>query len=81
MNEITEQFTRTNAGSFFPKLTRERNGNRRVRVVIRLPRRQACMTKRAMLAALHEAELHEWLNSGGDYLDHNYHAAMHQPVH
>lgn len=40
------------------------------------PRREVCLTKRAMLAALREAEFDEWLASGGDFLD-----RMHQPVH
>ena len=38
-------------------------------------RREACLTRRAMLAALREAELSEWMASGGDFLDHTY-----QPV-
>ena len=33
-----------------------------------LPRRQSCVTRPAMLAALREAELAEWQSSGGDYL-------------
>jgi len=39
------------------------------------PRRETCLTKRTMLAALREAEFAEWMASGGDYL-----ASMHQPV-
>jgi hypothetical protein len=40
-----------------------------------LPRRKCCVTKRAMLAALREAELAQWEATGGDFLH-----AMHQPV-
>jgi hypothetical protein len=40
-----------------------------------LPRRKPCVTRRALLAAMREAELAEWQASGGDYLH-----AMHQPV-
>jgi hypothetical protein len=32
------------------------------------PRRESCLTRRAMLAALREAELAAWQNNGGDYL-------------
>jgi hypothetical protein len=46
-----------------------------VRVAFPVRRREACLTRRAMLAALREAELAEWMNSGGDFLD-----SMHQPV-
>jgi hypothetical protein len=44
-------------------------GHRRNRVVLpKLPRRQSCLTRRAMLAALREAELAEWQATGGDTL-------------
>ena len=33
-----------------------------------LPLRRACLTRRAMLAALRQAELAQWLASGGDFL-------------
>jgi hypothetical protein len=39
-------------------------------------RRESCLTRRAMLAALREAEFDNWQASGGDYLD-----SMHQPIH
>lgn len=39
------------------------------------PRREACLTKRALLAALREAEFDEWMATGGDYL-----SSMHQPM-
>ena len=40
-----------------------------------LPRRKPCVTRRALLAAIRQAELAEWQASGGDYLH-----AMHRPV-
>jgi hypothetical protein len=42
--------------------------NRKLRVALPLPRRESCLTKRAMLAALREAELAAWQGNGGDYL-------------
>jgi hypothetical protein len=39
------------------------------------PRRESCLTKRTMLAAMREAELAEWMATGGDYL-----ASMHKPI-
>lgn len=40
-------------------------------VVISFPsrRRASCLTRRAMLAALREAEFDDWQASGGDFLD------------
>ena len=50
--------------------------HRKIRIALpTLPRRQSCITRRAMLAALREAELNEWQASGGDVL-----SSMHQPV-
>jgi len=40
-----------------------------------LPRRQSCLTRRAVLAAMREAELAQWETSGGDFL-----SSMHQPI-
>jgi hypothetical protein len=48
---------------------------RRIRSTFGIPRRAACLTRRALLAALREAEFAEWMATGGDYL-----ASMHQPV-
>ena len=45
-----------------------RIGQRKVSVAIPIFRRESCMTKRAVLAALREAELEEWSASGGDFL-------------
>jgi len=39
------------------------------------PRREACLTRLALRAAVREAELADWLASGGDYL-----SSMHQPI-
>lgn len=47
---------------------------RKVRISF-VPRREVCLTKRAMLAAIREAELADWMASGGDFL-----ASMHQPI-
>jgi hypothetical protein len=47
--------------------------HQRIRIALSLPRRRPCLIKRAMLAALCEAELAEWLASGGDFL-----GSMHQ---
>lgn len=41
---------------------------RRIRVRMPLLRRPVCLTKRAILAALREAELASWEATGGDYL-------------
>ena len=41
---------------------------RRIRIRMPLPRRPACRTKRAMIAALREAELASWQATGGDFL-------------
>ena len=51
---------------------------RKIRVAIPLPRRQECLTKRALVAAMRVAELAEWEASGGDYLASG---PMHQRVH
>ena len=52
--------------------------HRRIRVALPLPRRQECLTKRALVAALRAAELAEWEATGGDYLARG---PMHQRVH
>lgn len=48
---------------------------RPIRISFPSRRRESCQTRRAMLAALREAEFDNWQSSGGDYLD-----SMHQPV-
>jgi len=53
----------------FLQLAEAPSKHRRIRVALpTLPRRQSCLTKRAMLAALREAELAEWQASGGDFM-------------
>jgi hypothetical protein len=47
----------------------------RRRVRVELPRHKHCLTRRNLLAALRQAELSEWLASGGDFLK-----RMPQPV-
>jgi len=50
-------------------------GRPAIRPTLPLRRRESCLTRCAMLAALREAELAEWLDCGGDYLN-----SMHQPA-
>ena len=45
------------------------------RVRVELPRHERCLTRRHLITALRQAELSDWLASGGDYLN-----SMHQPV-
>ena len=59
----------------FLQLAEARICHRKVRIAFPLPRRESCVTKRAMLAALREAEYAEWMASGGDYV-----SSMHQPI-
>ena len=78
LNRITETVGTSNRSpkqNAFSQLTETRSNKRPVRVALPVRRREACLTKRAMLAALREAEFAEWMNSGGDYLD-----SMHQSV-
>src|SRR5215471_10086855 len=60
--------------STFLQLAEARARHRKIRIVLPLPQRQECSTKRAMLAALRETELTAWQASGGDFL-----ARLHQP--
>lgn len=71
----------TNRATFRPRklspflqLTEARARCRKIRLSFS-PRREVCLTKRAMIAAIREAELADWIASGGDYLN-----SMHQPV-
>jgi len=60
----------------FLQLAEARARHRKIRIALpTLPRRQSCVTRRAMLAALREAELDDWRATGGDFL-----ASMHQPI-
>ncbi len=60
----------------FLRIVEARKRRRPIRISLPVLRRESCFTRRAMLAALREAEFADWLASGGDYLD----SAMHQPV-
>lgn len=53
-----------------------RERRRLTRISFPLRRREQCLTKRSLLEALRDAELHEWLNGGDDFAD-----ALHQPIH
>ena len=46
-----------------------------MRIAFPVPRREACLTRRAKIAALREAELNDWLTDEDDFA-----SAMHQPV-
>lgn len=48
---------------------------RPMRIAFPVPRREACLTRRAKIAALREAELEDWLTDDDDFA-----GAMHQPV-
>jgi len=67
--------SRLQTQSPFLRITESQSRCRKARVSFS-PRRESCLTRRALLAALREAEFAEWMNSGGDFLD-----SMHQPVH
>ena len=78
LNRIIETVSGPNRApkqNTFPQLAETRSNKRPVRVALPPRRRESCLTNRALLAALREAEFTEWMNSGGDYLD-----SMHQPV-
>jgi hypothetical protein len=61
----------------FLQLAEARLRHRKIRIALpTLPRRQSCVTRRAMLAALREAEFDDWQATGGDVL-----SSMHQPIH
>lgn len=79
LNRITETLAatpRSQKPSPFLQLADARARQRSLRIALPLRRRETCLTKRAMLAALRDAEFEDWMNSGGDYLD-----SMHQPIH
>ncbi len=75
ITETTEAGNRSQKQTTFSQLIETRSNKRPVRIALPVRRREVCLTKRAMLAALREAELAEWMTSGGDFLD-----SMHQPV-
>jgi len=55
-------------GSTFSQLAPTRTCHRKILIRLALPRRRPCLAKRAIVAALREAELAAWLASGGDFL-------------
>lgn len=61
--------------STFLQFAEARSRRRVIRVTFQVPRHAACATKRAMLAALRQAEMSDWMASGGDYLVHTYQPA------
>jgi len=62
--------------SLLQQLAEARASHRKIRIALpALPRRRSCITRRAMLAALREAELDDWQATGGDVL-----SSMHQSV-
>jgi hypothetical protein len=73
-----EQFIRKTETAETPILARKSSpflqldescmGRRKIRIRLLLPRRESCLTRRAMIAALRAAELAEWDASGGDFL-------------
>lgn len=64
--------SRSRKPATFLGLDAGRTRQRRIRIALPLRRREACLTRRAMLAALRDAEFDEWMASGGDYLDSTY---------
>lgn len=61
--------------STFLPLAESCSRRRVIRDTFQVPHHESCAIRRAMLAALRQAELTDWLASGGDYLVHTY-----QPV-
>jgi hypothetical protein len=64
--EIEIQQTRPASAASLPFASAQ--AHRKLRLALPLPRRESCLTRRAMLAALGEAELAAWQASGGDSL-------------
>jgi hypothetical protein len=52
----------------FLQLAQAWSRRRAMRLALPLPRRESCVTRRAMLAASREAELTAWMATGGDFL-------------
>jgi hypothetical protein len=65
----------THATSPFLQLAQARAARRPLHISLPVRRREGCLTRRALLAALREAEFDEWQASGGDFLDHSYQPA------
>lgn len=74
--ESTDATNRSRKLSTFLQLAEARTRQRPVRISFPLRRNEQCLPKRSMLAALGDAEFHEWLAAGDDFAD-----AMHQLIH
>lgn len=46
-----------------------RTNRRPMRISFPAPRRESCLTRRALRVAYRDAEFHEWLTTGDDFLD------------
>lgn len=70
-NETPDRQTQTTDLNAVPRafaaLTELCERQRKLRIRLQ-PRRPSCHTRRAMIAALREAELSAWMRTGGDYL-------------
>jgi len=70
------EIRRARQTSTFLQLVDARMRRRPIRIAFPARRRESCLTRRALLAALREAEFDDWQATGGDYL-----SSMHQPIH
>lgn len=75
MIETTNATRRLHQPSTCLQLAAARTNRRPLRISLPLLRREECMTKRSLLAAMRDAEFHEWLTTGDDFLD-----ALHHPL-
>jgi hypothetical protein len=66
--ETAETPMLTRKPSPFIRLEETCTGRRNIRIRLPLPRRESCLTRRALTAALRAAELAEWDARGGDFL-------------
>jgi hypothetical protein len=70
--ESTDATIRSRKQSPFLQLAEARTQQRAIRIAMPLRRRESCVTKRAKLAALRDAEFAEWLSSYRDFLGNMY---------
>lgn len=73
--ETTNATHRSHKLSTCLQLAETRTNLRPVRISFPVPRRESCLTRRAMRAALREAEFFDWLNGDDDFA-----GVMHQPA-
>lgn len=73
--ETTNAARRSHKLSTCLQLAAVRTNRRPMRISFPVPRRESCLTRRALRAALRDAEFHEWLTTGDDFLD-----ALHHPL-